>query len=93
VNKKSVVSITSIYFVFSFSAHTTYNVEGIITAAPTRVAIVGISPKIHAPTAADHMSSVYRNGARAEASRRLNDFKRQNKSRLAPAPRMASRQS
>jgi hypothetical protein len=43
-------------------------VDGIITAAPMRVEIAGISPNTSAPTAALHISSVYRNGASAEAS-------------------------
>ena len=44
---------------FWFSAHTTYSVEGMMTAAPIRVVKAGISAKNAAPTAADHISSVY----------------------------------
>jgi len=71
---RNMISISSRLFPYSsfpdfwFSAHTTYNVDGIITAAPTRVETAGISPNTSAPTAALHMSSVYRNGASAEAS-------------------------
>ena len=71
---RNMISISSRLFPYSsfpdfwFSAHTTYNVDGIITAAPMRVEIAGISPNTSAPTAALHISSVYRNGASAEAS-------------------------
>ena len=71
---RNMISISSRLFPYSsfpdfwVSAHTTYNVDGIITAAPTRVETAGISPNTSAPTAALHMSSVYRNGASAEAS-------------------------
>jgi len=78
---------------FWFSAHKTYSVEGMMTAVLTRVLTAGISPKISAPTAADHISSVYLKGASADASTNEKDLSRQNSSRLAPAPSSASRPS
>ena len=54
--------------------------------APIKVVRAGISEKSIAPTAADHKSSVYRKGASAEASSKLNDFSRQYNNRFAPAP-------
>ena len=44
-----------------------------------------------APTPADQMSSVYRNGASADASTMEKDLSRQNKSKFAPPPRIASK--
>ena len=60
-----------------------------MTAAPRRVVIAGTSAKKSHPTAADHMSSVYLNGASADASTREKDLRRKYRSKLAPAPRTA----
>ena len=64
-----------------------------MTAAPTKVEVAGTSAKSKAPITADHNSSTYRKGAKAEASTKLKDFRRQYKSRFAPPPKKAIKTS